>query len=83
MVASKAREMTEDAIKREIATRRGRAEEFCNSLTEEIEEVCKNRKNELTVQNIPDGLYSYVITICKSNGYTVTQLNNKTIQLIW
>ena len=83
MLARDAREMTEKAIEREIATRKDRAECFCNGLTEEIEEACKNRKSELTVQNIPDGLYSYVIGICKDNGYTVTQLNNKTIQLIW
>ena len=83
ILAKDAREITEKAIEREIATRKDRAECFCNNLTEEIEKACKNRKSELTVQNIPDGLYSYVIGICKDNGYTVTQLNNKTIQLIW
>ena len=83
MLATKAREMTDKAIEREIATRRDRAENFCDALVEEIEEVCKNRRSELTVQNIPDGLYSYVIGICKDNGYTVTQLNNKTIVLHW
>ena len=83
MLARDAREMTEEAIVKEIATRRDRAESFCNGLAEEIEEACKNRKSELTVQNIPDGLYSCVIGICKDNGYTVTQLNSKTIQLIW
>lgn len=83
MLARNAREMTEKAIEKEIATRRDRAENFCNYLTEEIEEACANRKSELTVQNIPDGLYSYVVGICKDNGYKVTQLNNKTIQLIW
>ena len=83
MLAKNAREMTEKAIEREIATRKDRAEAFCNGLTEEIEEACKSRKSELTVQNIPEGLYSYVIGICKDNGYTVTQLNNKTIVLHW
>lgn len=83
MLAKNAREMTEKAIEREIATRKERAEAFCNGLTEEIEEACENRKCELTVQDIPDGLYNYVIGICRDNGYTVTQLNNKTIQLIW
>lgn len=83
MLAKDAREMTEKAIEREIVTRKDRAECFCNSLVEEIEEACNNRKSELTVENIPIGLYSYVIGICKDNGYTVTQLNNKTIVLHW
>lgn len=83
MLAREARRMTEEAIEREIATRRDRAEAFCNGLAEQIEEACNSRKHELTVNNIPEGLYSYVIGICKDNGYTVTQLNNKTIQLIW
>ena len=81
--AIEARAMTEKAIEREIATRRDRAEAFCDGLVEQIEEACNSRKHELTVNNIPDGLYSYVIGICKDNGYTVVQLNNKTIQLIW
>ena len=83
MLARDARAMTEKAIEREIATRRDRAECFCNGLQKQIEEACNSRKHELTVDNIPEGLYSYVIGICKDNGYTVTQLNNKTIQLIW
>ena len=83
MLASKAREMTEKAIEREIATRRERAEEFCESLVDVIARACEARRSEVTVQDIPNGLYSYVIGICKDNGYTVTQLNNKTIQLIW
>ena len=49
----------------------------------ENEEACKSRKSELTVQNIPDNLYSYVIGICKDNGYTVTQLNNHSLVVIW
>ena len=83
MLAKDAREMTEKAIEKEIATRKDRAENFCDALVEEIEEACKSRKSELTVQNIPEGLYSYVIGICKDNGYTVTQLNNKTFVLHW
>ena len=83
MKAREARRLTEEAIEKEIATRRDRAEVFCKGLEEEIEETCKSRKSELTVQNIPDNLYSYVIGICKDNGYTVTQLNNKTIVLHW
>ena len=83
MLAKNAREMTEKAIEKEIATRKDRAENFCDALEEEIIEACNNRKSELTVQNIPEGLYSYVIGICKDNGYVVTQLNNKTIVLHW
>lgn len=83
MLAKDAKEMTEKAIEKEIATRTDRAECFCNGLTEEIEDACKNRKNELTVNNIPDNLYNYVVSICKNNGYTVTLLNNKTIVLHW
>lgn len=83
MLARDAKEMTEKAIEREIATRKDRAECFCNGLTEEIEETCKSRKSELIVKDIPDNLYSYVIGICKDNGYAVTQLNNKTFVLHW
>ena len=83
MNARDARRLTEEAIEKEIATRRDRAEVFCKGLEEEIEEACNNRKSEITVQNIPDGLYSYVIGICKDSGYRVAQLSNKTLQLIW
>ena len=83
MLARDARELVEKAIEKEIATRRDRAENFCDSLQEQIEEACNSRKHELTVNDIPDGLYSYVIGICKDNGYTVTQLNNRTIVLHW
>ena len=83
MNAREARRLTEEAIEKEIATRRDRAEVFCKGLEEEIEEACNNRKSTITVLNIPEGLYSYVIGICKNNGYTVTQLNNKTLRLIW
>ena len=83
ILARDARRMTDEAIEREIATRKDRAEMFCNGLQEQIEVVCNNRKYELTVNDVPDGLYSYIIGICKDNGYTVVQLNNKTIQLIW
>ena len=83
MLAKEAREMTEKAIELEVTTRKQRAEEFCKNLVDLIKRACEARRSEMTVQDIPDGLYSYVISICKENGYTVTQLNNKTIQLIW
>lgn len=83
MLANEARTMTEKAIEQEIATRGIRARQFCEDLTEEVKEACKNRKNELAVDNIPNGLYSMVIGICKENGYAVTELNNKTIVLHW
>ena len=83
MLARDARRMTEDAIEKEITTRRDRAEAFCDGLQEQIEEACNDRKHELTVNNIPEGLYSYVVGNCKYYGYTVVQLNNKAIQLIW
>ena len=83
MTAKTAREMTEKAIELEVATRKQRAEEFCESLVPSITRACEARRSEMTIQDIPDGLYSYAIGICKDNGYTVTQLNNKTIQLIW
>ena len=83
MKAKDARTLTEKAIETEINTRRQRAEEFCEGLTQAIDNACKERRSELTIKEIPTGLYSYVIGICKDNGYTVTQLNNKTIQIIW
>jgi len=83
MNAREARRLTEEAIEKEIATRRDRAKAFCERLEEEIEEACNNRKSTITVLNIPEGLYNYVINICKENGYTITQLDSKTIQLNW
>ena len=83
MKANEAKELTVKAVELEIATRKQRAEEFCEGLNAQIQNACDSRKNEITVQEIPDGLYSYVIGICKDNGYTVTQLNNRTLQLIW
>jgi hypothetical protein len=83
MNAREARTLTEKAIEKEIATRRERAEQFCKGLEEEIAEACNNRKSEITVQNIPKGLYSYVMGICEDCGYRVMQLDNKTLKLIW
>lgn len=83
MLARDARELMEKAIEKEVATRRDRAENFCDSLQEQIEGACNNRKHELTVNDIPDGLFNYVIDICKDSGYTVTLLNRRTIVLHW
>lgn len=83
MKANEARTMTEKAIELEISTRKQRAEEYCEQLTDLITQACKVRRSEVTVQDIPKELYSYVIGICKDNGYSITQLNNKTIVLNW
>ena len=83
IIASKARELTEEAIKEEISTRRARAEEFCESIGKQIEEESKKRRHEVTVEEIPTNIYSYVIGILKDNGYTVTQLNNHSLVVIW
>ena len=83
MTAKTAREMTEKAIEKEIATKKERAEQFCEEVVKDITRACETRRSELTVQDIPSGLYSYVIGVFKDNGYSVTQLNNKTIVLNW
>mgnify|MGYP003308234539 CR=1 FL=1 len=83
MKANEARTMTEKAIELEVSTRKQRAEEYCEQLTDLITQACEAKRSEITVQDIPQGLYSYVIGICKDNGYTVTQLNNKTLVLHW
>lgn len=83
MLAKSAKEMTEKAIEREIATRKERAEEFCESLNVQIERVCEERKSEMIIDNIPNGLYSYVLGICQDNGYVTKQLDNKTIKIHW
>lgn len=83
MKANEARTLTEKAIELEITTRKARAEEFCENLTERITDVAKSRHNQLTIEEIPNGLYSYVIGILKDNGYTVTQLNNRTLSICW
>ena len=81
--AHEAREMVEKARELEIATRQNRAEEFCKGLEDTITNIANKRGCQCTVIDIPKEIYSYVVTICKDNGYTVTQLNNTTIQLIW
>lgn len=83
MTANEARVITEKAIDNEIATRKQRAEEFCEEAAKEISKRCEMRKSEMTVEDIPNGLYNYVIAIFKDYGYTVTQLNNSTIQIMW
>jgi hypothetical protein len=83
MTANEARMMTDKAIENEIATRKQRAEEFCEEAAKEIAKRCEMRKREMTVEDIPNGLYNYVIGIFKDYGYTVTQLNNLTIQISW
>ena len=82
--AREARALTEEAINREIIARKAKAEAFCEGLEKEIKEACNSRKNTIVV-DIPKslGLYSYVIDICKDNGYKLTQLDDKTFQLNW
>ena len=75
--------LTEEAIIKEIETRKHKAKEFCNGLDEEIKKACDNGKNTITVLNIPERLSSDVISICKDNEYSVTPLNSKTIVLNW
>ena len=83
MKASEARVLTEKAIELEVQTRQNRAEEFCEGLTEQITKKCEERYSSITINNIPRELYGSVIDILKDNGYTVTQLNNSTVQLLW
>lgn len=83
IIASKARELTEKAIEEEINTRRARAEEYCENIGKQIEAESGKRKSELTVEDIPNNIYSYVIGILKDNGYAVTQLNNHSLVVIW
>lgn len=83
MKANEARTLTEKAIELEITTRKARAEEFCESLSERIINVANARGNQMIIEEIPNGLYSYVIGILKDNGYTVTQLNNRTLSICW
>ena len=81
--AKEAWKLTEDAIIKQIETRKDRAQEFCNELDEEIKKTCDNGECSITVMDIPEDLNSEVIGICKDNGYSVTPLNSKTFVLIW
>ena len=81
--AREARTMTEKAIELEISTRKQRAEEFCETVSKDIERVSEMRQSSLVIEEIPNGLYSYVISILKDNGYGVTQLNNRTLSICW
>lgn len=83
MKASEARVLTERAIELEVQTRQSRAEEFCEGLTEQIKKRCEERYSGITVNDISKDLYEYIINILKDNGYSVTRLNNNTIQLFW
>lgn len=83
ITAKKANEMTERAIENEIATRRTRAEEFCNALDEQIIEACESRMNCLTVKEIPSEVRNYIIKILQDNSYRITELNSSTVQISW
>ena len=81
--ATRARELTEQAIELEIITRKERAESFCEAVARDIEILCSEGKKEMSVPAIPTGLISYVFGIFKDNGFTVTQLNHNTIHICW
>lgn len=83
ITANKARELTEKAIMEEINTRRARAEEYCENIGKHIEAESQKRRHETTIEDIPNNIYSYVIGILKDNGYVVTQLNNRSLVVIW
>lgn len=83
ITANKARELTEKAVREYINTRREQALAYCEDISKQIEEQTQKRKTELSVQDIPNNIYSYVIGILKDNGYTVTQLNNHSLVVIW
>ena len=81
--ARDARNLTNKAIEEDIATRRQRAEEFCEALTPQVEEVCASMMSELRVSDIPKGLYSYVLAILKDSGYFVSELDKSTLYITW
>lgn len=83
ITAKRANEMTERATEKEIATRRTRAEEFCNALDEQITEACESRMNCLTIKEIPSEIRNYIIKILQDNSYRLTELNSSTIQICW
>lgn len=82
--AIEAKELTEQAVQKEISTRVERAKEFCETVVNKaIEERANTRGREITVKEIERELYYYVVDYLKDNGYIVTQLNGSTIQVIW
>lgn len=83
MTAKRADELTREAIEKAISTRQARAEEFCNSLDESIENACANRMNCLTIKEIPSEIRAYILQILKDNSYRVTELNGSTVQISW
>lgn len=83
MKANEARVLTEKAIELAVQTRQSRTEAFCEGLTEQITKRCEERCSSIIVKDIPRELYEYVIDTLKDNGYTVTRLNNSTVQLCW
>lgn len=83
ITAKTARELTNNAIEADIIAKRAKAEEYCESISEEIEAESKKCKHELTIEDIPAKIYSYVICVLQGNGYAVTQLNNHGLIVIW
>lgn len=81
--AREARTLTNKAIEEDIATRRERAEQFCDALVPQIQEVCASMMSELRVADIPKGLYSYVLGILKDSGYYVSELDKSTVYITW
>ena len=74
MNAREARRLTEEAIEKEIATRRDRAEVFCKGLEEEIEE--KLNSYEIIKESVEKGIKRNNLTIILAQVVLIDNVDN-------
>lgn len=84
ITSTKARELTNKAVEREIATYRENAEKFCESLGPQIEEKA-NKKISNLIFELPSAEIKgkYVIEILKENGFQTATRSDGKIEIMW
>lgn len=84
ITATKARELTNNAVEKEIATYRANAEQFCETLAPQIEEKASKKISNLIFE-LPNAEIKgrYVIEILKENGFQTNTRNDGKIEIIW
>ena len=82
MLASKARELANEAIRAEVVKREEKAKEYCKGVYASIEELARQGKGNLFLTNLPNDIDAYVGTELRNNGYQVNYINSG-INIIW
>lgn len=78
-----AKRITEEAIMQRGKEKREKALEFCEKLGKEIILKAQQGRYEIEFSYEDIELKKVVDMVLKENGYTITELNNKTSVLHW